>query len=804
MKKITGALFITLLGVFYAGAQPNRKSLDSIRRLSELDHKKMMDLLHIDSLRPGVNGSNPNAPNAANYDESKANPYPNLPDPLVLKNSGKVTNVNDWWQKRRPEIVEDFDREIYGRIPANTPAVKWEITATAHEMNGDIPVITKKLVGHVDNSSFPVVSVDIQLTVTTPANASGPVPMVMELAFVFPPGSGPPAPLQGAPDPGTTWQQQLLAKGWGYAVLIPVSIQADNGAGLTQGIIGLMNKGRRRKPDDWGTLRAWAWGASRAMDYFETDKAVDAKRVGIEGHSRYGKAAAVTMAYDSRFAIAYISSSGEGGIKLHRRNAGEIVENVASSGEYHWMAGNFLKYAGPLGWNDLPVDAHELVALCAPRPVFIGCGDKGDGWVDARGMFMAAAAAGPVYRLLGKKDLGRNSFPPVETALINGDIGFRQHGGGHTPAPNWPTFIGFASRYFTDRNELPVGPLQSGLNGKNASPGLKDYYKDYFPIGVAVSPQSLKRADESALILQQFNSITPENAMKMGPIHPKENEYYWKDADSIVAFAQLNGLKVRGHNLCWHQQTPGWMFKDAEGNTVTKTVLLKRLKDHITTVVGRYKGKIYAWDVVNEAVDDKPGNLLRNSPWYQICGPDFIAKAFEYAHAADPDAILFYNDYNTDRPEKMERVYQLLKQLKAAGVPVNGVGLQAHWSVYDPSREALENTIKKFASLSLQVQITELDISLYPWEKNTRQKLTSDDDTFTPQREQQQIEKYKMIFDVFRKYHQYITGVTFWNISDRHSWLDNYPVPGRKNYPLLFDQHLQPKKAYRSVVDALK
>jgi len=255
--------------------------------------------------------------------------------------------------------------------------------------------------------------------------------------------SGPPPP-----PPGPSWQQQVLAKGWGYAILYPNSIQADNGAGLTQGIIGLMNKGQGRKPDDWGSLRAWAWGASRALDYFETDPSVNAKQVGIEGHSRFGKATVVTMAYDQRFAIAFISSSGEGGAKLHRRNAGEIVENVAGTGEYHWMAGNFLKYAGPLHWNDLPVDAHELLALCAPRPIFVSAGQKGDGWVDARGMFMAAVAAGPVYKLLGKKDLGVSEFPPVETTLIDGEVAFRQHTAGHTPVPNWPTFLTFAGHYF--------------------------------------------------------------------------------------------------------------------------------------------------------------------------------------------------------------------------------------------------------------------------------------------------------------------------------------------------------------------
>jgi len=223
---------------------------------------------------------------------------------------------------------------------------------------------------------------------------------------------------------------------------------------LTSGIIGLLNRGQPRQPDDWGALRAWAWGASRALDYFETDPAVDARHVGLEGHSRYGKATLVAMAYDPRFAIAYVSSSGAGGANLYRRNWGEALENVAGSGEYHWMAGNFLKYAGPLTANDLPVDSHELIALCAPRPVFISGGaTQGDGWVDARGMFLATAAAGPVYTLLGKKDLGTTQFPPMGTALIDGDLAFRQHNAGHTDAPNWPVFLQFASRY------LPVtGP----------------------------------------------------------------------------------------------------------------------------------------------------------------------------------------------------------------------------------------------------------------------------------------------------------------------------------------------------------
>jgi hypothetical protein len=440
------------------------------------DHQRIMDLLHITSLRRGADGRNPQAPNAANYDESKANPYPNLPDPLVLKNGRKVTSARNWWRRRRPEIVENFDREIYGRVPTKTPKVTWEVTSTKRETNGDVPVVTKQLVGHVDNSAYPLITVDIQVTLTTPANATRPVPVMMEFGFTgggfgFFPGrfGGFPGAGRGGAFPfgggGPTWQQQVLARGWGYAIISPISVQADNGAGLTRGIIGLVNKGQPRKVDDWGALRAWAWGAGRALDYFETDRSVDARQVGIEGHSRYGKAALVAMAYDPRFAVAFVSSSGEGGAKLHRRNWGEMVENVAGTGEYHWMAGNFLKYAGPLTWNDLPVDSHELVALCAPRPVFISAGaTNGDGWVDAKGMFLAAAGAGPVYRLLGKKDMGTTEFPAIETPLVDGEVAFRQHSGGHTPGPNWPTFLTFASRYVKGP---PLPAAQAAATGKS-------------------------------------------------------------------------------------------------------------------------------------------------------------------------------------------------------------------------------------------------------------------------------------------------------------------------------------------------
>jgi hypothetical protein len=438
------ALLTCGLACLAAGEITAAESPAPVEMTAEQDHRLMMDKLGIGAIRQGANGRDPNAPNAANYDESKANPYLALPDPLKLANGKAVRTAKDWWKKRRPELVELFDREIYGRTPKSTPAVKWEVESTGNEKVADRDVVVRKLIGHVDNSSYPAIGVDIELTLTTPAGAKG-VPVIIEF---FPAEWAARIP----PQPKPTWQEQVIARGWAYAILSPSSIQADNGAGLTRGIIGLVNKGQPRKPDDWGSLKAWAWGASRALDYLETNPDVDAKRAVIEGVSRYGKASLVTMAYEPRFAMAFIGSSGAGGAALARRNWGEKLENVAGSGEYHWMAGNYIKYAAdPLTVNDLPVDAHELIALCAPRPVFIGAGtlEQGDGWVDPKGMFMATAAAGPVYKLLGARDLGTSDFPPVETSLTAGELAYRQHSGGHTSGPNWPTFLDYASRYFT-------------------------------------------------------------------------------------------------------------------------------------------------------------------------------------------------------------------------------------------------------------------------------------------------------------------------------------------------------------------
>ena len=292
-----------------------------VQLTAEQDLKQMMALLKIDSLRPGPSG-NPSAPNAANSDESKANPYPDLPDPLKLNDGRTITTAEMWWTLRRPEIKEYFDREVYGRVPNGVPKVTWEVVSTFADTNADTPAITKKILGHVHNVSCPLIRVDIDLALTVPGNAKGPVPVMMEFGFRFPPGFKMTDQMKRLVDSMSNWQRLVLAKGWGYVIIIPTSYQEDNGKGLTNGLIGLVNKGQPRKADDWGALRAWAWGASRALDYLETDQSVDSKKVGIEGLSRYGKAALVTMAYE--FWRASREYFFERGIPLDGRQLSEI------------------------------------------------------------------------------------------------------------------------------------------------------------------------------------------------------------------------------------------------------------------------------------------------------------------------------------------------------------------------------------------------------------------------------------------------------------------------------------------------
>ena len=471
------AAFVVLppLDVLSGEDAPSSSACEPVTFTTQEDHQNMIEQLGIARLRPGPNG-NESAPNHANYDEALANPYPKLPEALKLKSGERVTTAEMWRMQRRPEIVEDFEREVYGRVPKNVPSVTWKTLETRETTVGETPVIEKQLLGQVDNSSCKAIEVNISMTLTTPKNAEKPVPVLMMYGFSFgprpgagrpgqpgagnAPGAAPPPNRRFGP-PGPNRTEALVKAGWGCAMIFPASIQADNGAGLTRGIIGLVNRGQPRKPDDWGALRAWAWGAARGLDYLETDPAVDAQRVGIEGVSRYGKAARVAMAFEPRVAMVLVGSSGEGGAKLHRRNFGEAVENLTGSGEYHWMAGNFLKYGaaegtfGAMTPGDLPVDSHELIALCAPRLTFISYGipEKGDAkWLDQQGSYMAAVAAGPVFRLLGAKDLGtsddyqKEKMPAVNQGLLDGQLAWRQHDGGHTDAPNIEHFIAWATK----------------------------------------------------------------------------------------------------------------------------------------------------------------------------------------------------------------------------------------------------------------------------------------------------------------------------------------------------------------------
>lgn len=443
------------------------------------DHRNMMEQLGIRQLRPGAN---PN--NQSTFDEATANPYKDsMPDALRMKDGTPITGAAQW-PVRRAEIVEDFEREVYGRIPSDVPKVTWEVTATTEGNSAGIPTVTRTLVGHVDNSGYPGITVDIRASFTVGAEATGPVPIMIEFGGFG--GFG----QRG----GMSWQQQAIARGWGYGSLNPGSIQPDNNQ-LRSGIIGLTNKGQPRRPDQWGALRAWGWGVSRLIDFFEAnpDARVDPKKVGIEGVSRYGKAALVAAAFDERVAVAFVASSGEGGAKLHRHIFGEAVENLTGRGEYHWMAGNFLKYGASdpcMTAADLPVDSHELIALCAPRPCFISYGVlPGDPpWVDAHGSFMAGVLAGPVYRLLGKKDFGTpgdyltDPMPPVG-ALIGGELAWRQHEGGHTSGPNWPAFFEWVSRYI-QAPPLPPSPAATPAG----------------PAGAPVSIRPIARTDRNSQI----------------------------------------------------------------------------------------------------------------------------------------------------------------------------------------------------------------------------------------------------------------------------------------------------------------
>jgi pimeloyl-ACP methyl ester carboxylesterase len=456
-----------------AVARHHTPEQQAILAASTKEEMREMRVLGITALQIPKNAVHPGRADFANYDEAKANPYPKIPDLMTMKDGTKV-KTRAQWNKRRAEIKAMFAEYVYGKYPTDIPKVTWKVESITRQKVYGIPAIVKHIVGHVDNSRDRAITVNIPVDVVTPAAAEGKgVPVIIGGGTLHPriDLTGNSGPILRIPrfdmcmvvGPKTKPSgQQLLEHGWGFVSVDTNAVQADNGAGLDKGIIGLTNRGKPRTMDQWGVLRAWAWADARTVDYLLTDKDVDPHKIGVMGHSRGGKAALVALVDDPRIAIGYISSSGKGGAALYRRNYGETVANIAEPNEFHWFAGNFLRYAA-VGHsaNEMPVDSHEFIALAAPRPIFIGgggliwkpaCAIPGDAWQDARGMFMAEAAASPAWTLLGAKGLGTNTFPPVETLIDSGDMAFRQHPYGHTPMPNWSYFIQFASKEFAKQH----------------------------------------------------------------------------------------------------------------------------------------------------------------------------------------------------------------------------------------------------------------------------------------------------------------------------------------------------------------
>ena len=340
---------------------------------------------------------------------------------------------------------------------------------------------------------------------------------------------------------------------------------------------------------------------------------------------------------------------------------------------------------------------------------------------------------------------------------------------------------------------------------------LKAAYQGLFRIGAAINQRQFEERDErgTPIITAQFNTISPENVLKWGPIHPSKDSYNFGPADSYVAFGEKHGMMIMGHCLVWHSQTPQWVFQDDSGKPLTREALLDRMHDHIRTVVGRYKGRIAGWDVVNEALNED--GTMRQSSWYKIIGEDFIAKAFEFAHEADPKARLYYNDFSLENPAKRKGAVELMKKLKAAGVPISGIGLQDHNKMDEPTAQEEAETIEAFSALGLEVNISELDVDVLP---RTANRNSADISATAaggaasnpyvaglPDEMQAALAKrYADLFQVFVQHHQDIGRVTFWGVTDGDSWLNNFPARGRTNYPLLFDRQGKPKPAFDAVL----
>jgi len=369
----------------------------------------------------------------SNYDESKVAPY-TLPDPLKTVDGKPVRDARDW-AARRAEILRLYETQIYGRIPAHTPRVTWKVVESGTEAREGVALV-KSVRGRVgEGETAPELKVDIY----TPAKVKTAIPVILLVNFGG--GGKPPVPTQ------PPVADEILARGWGYAIVGYNDIQPDRADTSNQGVIGRTLAAGQTQPaaDEWGTISAWAWGISRIIDYVETDKAIDAKRIAVFGHSRLGKTVLWASALDPRIAVTFSSCAGEMGSALARRDWGETVDDMAQN--FPWQfAANFQKWVGR--WNDMPVDAHMLIALSAPRPVFV-TGGTTDQWADPVGEFLSLVAAGPVYRLLGKKDVGTTTVPALDTPLTTGDLGYHYHSGGHTATPaDWQAFIEFAAKYF--------------------------------------------------------------------------------------------------------------------------------------------------------------------------------------------------------------------------------------------------------------------------------------------------------------------------------------------------------------------
>ncbi len=444
-KKILLTAVTLILTVCSAKAQwgaMQRVNQDSLNRATMADYENMKSQIGVKETNPRRDSQAADPALRPNYNELLANPFPFYPDPFTTFSGKKVKNARMWYKVRRPEIKEVFEREVYGRIPENVPNVDWQIAREYDAKLADMDIVIRELRGIVDNSSYPEIEVEIQAQVMWRKDATENLPVVVVFSYML----GMPMSWGGA----ISWQQQVLERGWAAAQILPNTVQPDSGHGLRSGIIGLCNKGEYRKPDDWGVLRAWGWGVSKLIDYFETDNRFAADKVAVEGVSRYGKAALVTMAFDERVATAMVCSSGRAGAGAWRRNCGETCDNTTAWDSYHWVAGNMIKYSDVnRSWDDLPVDQHELIGMCAPRPIFISVGavSEPEMWVDINGSFIGAAKASEIYEFLGLKGIGTDLFPGVNYGLLDGDIAFRQHSGGHEAGPNWPYFLDFFARY---------------------------------------------------------------------------------------------------------------------------------------------------------------------------------------------------------------------------------------------------------------------------------------------------------------------------------------------------------------------